>query len=149
MMRVTEVLEQHHRFCDDAFAAAEDAARRGDWPACTQALASFHRDLEQHFGAEETLLFPAFEQATGMSAGPTRMMRMEHMQMRSLVAEMEACLRTRDADGLAGAAETLLVLMQQHNLKEQNILYPMCDQHLHGAADLRERIGAALDTETT
>ncbi|MBI4754984.1 MAG: hemerythrin domain-containing protein [Betaproteobacteria bacterium] len=149
MMRVTEALEQHHKYCDDTFAAAEEAARQGDWPACTQALKSFHHDLEQHFGVEESLLFPAFEQATGMTAGPTRMMRMEHVQMRALVEEMEECLRARDADGLAGAAETLLVLMQQHNLKEQNILYPMCDQHLHGARDLRERIGAALATETT
>jgi iron-sulfur cluster repair protein YtfE (RIC family) len=30
----------------------------------------------------------------------------------------------------AGNAETLLIMMQQHNVKEENVLYPMCDQHL-------------------
>jgi hypothetical protein len=29
-----------------------------------------------------------------------------------------------------GNAETLLIMMQQHNVKEENVLYPMCDQHL-------------------
>jgi len=30
-------------------------------------------------------------------------------------------------------------MMQQHNMKEENILYPMCDQHL--AADLAALVG--------
>ena len=25
-----------------------------------------------------------------------------------------------------------MIMMQQHNMKEENILYPMCDQHLAG-----------------
>ncbi len=33
-------------------------------------------------------------------------------------------------DDYLGYAETLLIMMQQHNLKEENVLYPMCDQHL-------------------
>ena len=31
--------------------------------------------------------------------------------------------------------ETLLILMRQHNIKEEGILYPMEDQHLAGQAD--------------
>jgi len=34
------------------------------------------------------------------------------------------------ADDYAGTAETLLIIMQQHNVKEENVLYPMCDQRL-------------------
>lgn len=91
------------------------------------------------------MLFPAFENATGMRQGPTQVMRMEHGQMRALVGQMEAALAARDGEGYAGAAETLLILMQQHNMKEENILYPMCDQSLAGqveaiAAELARRL---------
>ena len=44
-------------------------------------------------------------------------------------------------------AETLLIMTQQHNMKEENILYPMCDQHLADVSEaligrLQEGIGA-------
>ncbi|TRZ68118.1 MAG: hemerythrin domain-containing protein, partial [Rhodocyclaceae bacterium] len=44
-------------------------------------------------------------------------------------------------------AETLLILMQQHNMKEENILYPMCDQALAAQVEqLSERISGELNT---
>lgn len=94
------------------------------------------------------MLFPAFENATGMTQGPTQVMRMEHGQMRELTEQMNQALAAQDADAFAGAAETLLILMQQHNMKEENILYPMCDQALAGqvdtlAAELQQRLDAA------
>ena len=65
-----------------------------------------------------------------MTMGPTQVMRGEHEQMRELVAAATSALVDGDADAYAGEAETLLIMMQQHNMKEENILYPMCDQHL-------------------
>ena len=38
----------------------------------------------------------------------------------------------RDADGFLGNSETLNTLMQQHNMKEESILYPMTDRVLDG-----------------
>jgi iron-sulfur cluster repair protein YtfE (RIC family) len=35
-------------------------------------------------------------------------------------------------------------MMQQHNLKEENILYPMCDRALAGDADIEARLRQAL-----
>ncbi len=52
--------------------------------------------------------------------------------MRELIAQMSEAVARQDSDTFAGAADTLLVLMQQHNLKEENILYPMCDRLLAG-----------------
>ena len=44
-----------------------------------------------------------------------------------------------------GIAETLLIMMQQHNMKEENILYPMCDQHLaEEAEELVQQLGVEL-----
>lgn len=65
-----------------------------------------------------------------MYRGPTQVMRGEHVQMRQLLAAAETALAKRDADDYMGNAETLLIMMQQHNVKEENVLYPMCDQHL-------------------
>lgn len=138
----TQPLHQHHKHCDDLFAAAEELAYAGNWDACAGAGARFLGELEAHFATEEQVLFPAFEAATGMSGGPTQVMRMEHAQMRELMAQLTAALAKRDRDAFGGAADTLLILMQQHNMKEENILYPMCANALSDAPGLD--VAAAL-----
>jgi DUF438 domain-containing protein len=73
-------------------------------------------------------------------------MRGEHRQMRDLLAQMKLALDERDGEGFGGAAETLLIMMQQHNMKEENILYPMCDNALGGSvvgATLAQRLAGA------
>lgn len=143
-MSVTSALQKHHKHCDDDFATAEEAAQNNDWTACAASFGKFHADMQAHFGVEETVLFPAFEQQTGMTGGPTQVMRGEHVQMRELLRQMEEALAQRNADGFGGAAETLLVMMQQHNMKEENILYPMCDQALGSDAGIMTKIEAGL-----
>jgi iron-sulfur cluster repair protein YtfE (RIC family) len=145
----TRILPEHHRHCDDLFVAAEDSARRDDWAAAEPAFARFRDHMEAHFAAEEDLLFPAFEAATGMSAGPTGMMRYEHGQMRALLTQLAAACEAHDGETYGGVAETLLMLMQQHNMKEENILYPMCDQALGAEAEgLGAKLRALLKTGT-
>jgi iron-sulfur cluster repair protein YtfE (RIC family) len=138
-MSITTPLFQHHKHCDEIFADAEEACGKGDWAAGAAAFELLHEQLETHFASEEELLFPAFEAATGMTSGPTEVMRGEHRQMRDLLAQMQGAVESRDGDAFGGAAETLLILMQQHNMKEENILYPMCDNAL-GTSD----VGASL-----
>lgn len=75
-------------------------------------------------------MFPAFEQATGMTAGPTAMMRNEHEQMRAILDDMAAAIAANRFDRCLGQSGMLLMFMQQHNLKEENVLYPMADQAL-------------------
>ena len=137
----TQILPEHHKHCDDLFVAAEEAVQSGNWAAAASACERLSAQMQAHFAAEEDMLFPAFEAATGNSSGPTRVMRMEHEQMRPLLAELEQACAARDDEAFSGVAETLLVLMQQHNMKEENILYPMCDQVLGPEA---ERIGARM-----
>lgn len=145
MQSITDGMLHHHKHCDDAFAAAEEAAHQADWASCQAAFGRFRDTLEAHFQTEEKILFPAFEQRSGMIGGPTQVMRLEHTQMRGLLGQMATALRARDKKGFSGAAETLLVLMQQHNLKEENILYPMCDQALGRDARLLGELAAALE----
>jgi iron-sulfur cluster repair protein YtfE (RIC family) len=148
MSSLTQPLHDHHKHCDDLFAEAEEAAHKQRWPACQTSFERFRRELEAHFSTEEQVLFPAFERATGMSAGPSQVMRFEHAQMRDLIDQMEQAAARQDANQFSGLAETLLVLMQQHNMKEENILYPMCERTLSGQGvavgeGLRDRLEAA------
>jgi len=139
---ITSPLRQHHRHCDELFSILEQSAAGHDWDSGFAPLVSFIAEMERHFHCEEDLLFPAFETATGMSQGPTQVMRMEHQQMRALMQQMQEAWTARDGDAFSGAAETLLILMQQHNMKEENILYPMCDQRV--AEDMGDRVSLAL-----
>ena len=93
-------------------------------------ISTFLSEMERHFLMEETVLFPTFEDISGMRQGPTQVMRMEHPQMRSLLARMSDAVTRMDRDEILEVGETLLILMQQHNMKEEGILYPMVDQHL-------------------
>lgn len=142
-MSITAPLLQHHKHCDELFANAEEACANGDWAAGEKAFALLRHELETHFASEEDILFQAFEAATGMRSGPTEVMRQEHRQMTDLLNQMQGFLAARAGDDFGGAAETLLILMQQHNLKEENILYPMCDNAL-GGSDVAASLTASL-----
>ncbi len=130
MSNIKNCMTDDHRHCDDLFAEVEQAVAAQAWERASAAFAGFAGAMQQHFAAEEELLFPAFEAQSGMTMGPTQVMRDEHIQMRELMAAAQEALAAQDADDYAGNAETLLIMMQQHNMKEENVLYPMCDDHL-------------------
>lgn len=144
MTSITRLLTDDHDHCDQLFAEAENAVQARDWTRADRAFAAFGQALDRHFAAEEQTLFPAFEARSGMSGGPTFVMRSEHLQMRELVEQMAANLERRDDAGFLGASETLLMLMRQHNLKEEQILYPMTDRVLAGDAGLVEGLRKTL-----
>jgi DUF438 domain-containing protein len=129
-MTIAEHLTAEHRHCDTLFSQLENVLDNEDWDAITTAWRALADDLLRHFAVEEETLFPAFEAKSGITQGPTRVMRMEHDQMRELLAEGDAAVAEHDAENLRGVVETLLIMNQQHNLKEENVLYPMCDQLL-------------------
>jgi len=135
MQTITERLTGEHRSCDDLFAAAEAGGVDGDLDAARKGLESFVGDMENHFQREEQVLFPAFEARTGQSQGPTMVMRGEHEQMRQLFRELQQSLEQGDSERFLGLSETLLMLMQQHNAKEEQVLYPMSDQVLGGESE--------------
>jgi hemerythrin-like domain-containing protein len=132
---IRELMAADHRQCDDGFVAVERRVAGAQWLEADAEFAQFRRAMLRHFDAEEAILFPAFEARTGMTMGPTQVMRGEHAQMRELLDAAGAALDARDADDYSGNAETLLIMMQQHNMKEENVLYPMSDQHLASQLD--------------
>lgn len=145
MTRISQYLTEDHEHCDALFAEAENAVAKSDWPRALGQFQSFARDTLRHFAREEDVLFPAFEDRTGMRGGPTFVMRSEHDQMRDTLTAMEQALQAKDGQQFLGLSETLLMLMRQHNLKEENILYPMLDQALAGE---EETLLAGMDAES-
>jgi len=135
MNTILDFLGSDHRACDDLFASAEAAAAQKNWDSARSLFERFQAAMARHLAMEEEVLFPAFEARTGMRAGPTQVMRMEHEQMRGLLQDMASAVAARNHGGYLGLSETLNMLMQQHNLKEENMLYPMSDQVLGEARD--------------
>lgn len=133
MSKIADYLGSDHRSCDLAFADAEAAALTGQWDKAATAFDSFRNGMAHHFLMEEEVLFPALLAANGPS-GPVQVMRMEHEQMNDLLAQLADALNARSRDSFGGIAETLLIVMQQHNLKEEQILYPIADRLLEPCA---------------
>ncbi len=132
MNTILDFLGSDHRACDDLFAAAEEAAASKNWNGARSLFSQFHQAMDRHFAMEEDVLFPAFEAKTGSTMGPTQVMRMEHEQMRALMRDMKTAVTAGKDTEYLGLSETLNMIMQQHNLKEENMLYPMSDRALAG-----------------
>ena len=135
MTTISAIMQHNHRQCDELYAAAEENVTKQDWDDADRAWQAFTSELFSHIDdREEGQLFPALEAANG-PAGPIAVMRSEHVQMRALVAQMNEALAARDQEQFLGLGETLMMLTQQHNMKEENVLYPIMDQYIADQAD--------------
>ena len=135
MSSISTVFTEQHHACDTIFADAEAAVADANWPLAEEKFNAFADAMACHLGNEEEVLFPAFEQKSGMMGGPTGVMKYEHIQMRGLIDEMKADVEKKDREHYLSASETLLILMQQHNVKEEQMMYAMCDRALGGDAE--------------
>lgn len=127
-------LTDQHRHCDELFARFEERAGEGDFAGARRAFDAFILPFERHLQLEEETLFPALEAKLGGPLGPTAVMRMEHGQMREILTSMLGALDAKSVEDCLGHSETLLMVMQQHNLKEERMLYPMMDRALGAEA---------------
>jgi len=127
---ISSFLTKDHRDCDEEFAVLENTVASENWTEVEKVFGKFTSDLQHHFDMEEKVMFPTFEERTGMSGGPTQMMRMEHQQMLQILSQMKDDVASKNKDHFFGLSETLMMLMQQHNMKEEQMLYRMADNHL-------------------
>jgi hemerythrin-like domain-containing protein len=132
-MSFQQQLTLQHSACDNAFAEIESQLESANWLGVERAFTQFLRDIEEHFDYEEQVLFPALEAASPMALQPVTVMRAEHEQIRELAADLRQAINEQQSDLTRGSLETLMFLIQQHNAKEENVLYPMADQLLSTA----------------
>lgn len=134
-MDIKTYMVQDHHDCDEAFATMERMASEEGLSAAKSVFDSFVAETERHFQLEERVLFPLFEQKTGMTQGPTQVMRHEHQQLRSLMQQMSEAQASDNKDKFFGLSETFMIMIQQHNMKEEQMLYTMIQQHMASEND--------------
>ncbi len=124
---IRSFFEEDHDRLDHLFVSAR-AQRESDPAQARGAFAQFRAGLERHIVWEEQVLFPIWEQKTGMAqVGPTAVMRAEHRQIHHLLDRVQATLSEQTAES-AAVAQALGDLLASHNMKEERVLYPAIDQ---------------------
>jgi hemerythrin-like domain-containing protein len=127
-MIITNYMRDEHRSCDELFVDAEKSVIDGDFTKAEEQFLLFSNETLKHFKKEEDELFVTFESITGNTEGPTRVMRFEHEQVRGLIGKMAEAVEKEDKDAYLSLAESMMILLQQHNMKEEQMLYAMCDR---------------------
>jgi len=130
MQSISEFMEQDHDRLDDLFNQFKEL-KASDQNKAKEIFSEFRTDLQKHILWEEEILFPVFENKTGMAdVGPTAVMKMEHKEIKHYLNEIFNQLTNGNIqtdDNEAG----LIDVLSEHNLKEENILYPMIDNSLN------------------
>ena len=130
MQSITHYYEEDHDRLDELFRTYQ-AKKRSDFAKAKEAFAEFKIGLQRHIVWEEDILFPVFENKTGMrEMGPTVVMRREHLQ---IGAALE-CLHQKVREGNPNTDEeekVLLDVLSVHNEKEESKLYPTIDRLLN------------------
>lgn len=123
-----DVLERDHHRIDEHF--ARFAASLTDGPLDTDALAAGSAGLRHHIYVEEEHHFPPLQRA-GL-IGPIMVMLREHGELWDLLAALESRVADRAGDLTAITAtwQDLEHRLEDHNRKEEQIVYPAGDQAL-------------------
>ena len=128
---VAALLEREHRQIDEGLEAF--AAPAGDTNEQLGQLTQAIEALRRHIYLEEVLLFPSLRQA-GMVA-PVFVMLREHGEMWRILDELEALAGSgADRAPMLALCGQLAPLLEAHNLKEEQILYPRTDDVVTGGA---------------
>ena len=128
METISGWMHNDHILIDAISERAVAAAAAHDGAALAREATLFLLRLRRHIEMEEGVLFPAFEQRTGMSdSGPSLQMRVEHEQMQPVLQQMQDAAATGDGVAYQRAAQALHEILIPHNLKEEQMMYPMLD----------------------
>jgi len=130
MDTICAFLKYDHERCDDLFYQAETSIAQRNWKSAIDNFRKYQDVLKQHIRMEEKVLLPAFEQTLVGGAEPVAMLRCEHRQIDGIVHRMWEAIQRFDPTDYVLHAETLTLLMQQHTLKEEEMLYPLLDRAL-------------------
>lgn len=124
---VSKFFEQDHDRLDELFKTFQ-RLKRSDFPKAKEAFKDFKFGLQRHIVWEEDLLFPLWEEKTGMAeGGPTFVMRKEHRQIGQQLEAIHQKVAEQNPDS-DQEEEALLTLLGSHNMKEERVLYPSIDE---------------------
>jgi len=127
-MSIKEYMTTDHRECDNLYTPLEVALNDGDFEKALELFIPFKNAMLKHFAMEEEVLFPKMEEFMGSGEGPIYVMKMEHSQIRSIINQLGEAIEDKNQEKALGLGETFMIMTQQHNMKEEQILYNMAEQ---------------------
>ena len=138
-----------HRVLKELFLEHQESLLDGDLTRGAERLEEFERNLLRHIRDEEDLLLPVYVRAGAIPGGPPVLFTGEHKRMQELLAGFKQTLsslaqtpdgRKRGILWLLDRQATFKNLMEHHDLREANILYPALDR-VTSEAERREILG--------
>lgn len=124
-MKISEYFEKDHDRLDELFVNFQKC-KRTDMPRARDFFVGFKFGLQRHIVWEEEILFPFFERKTGMSQGPTHVMRIEHRMIGERLEAIHLKVKSGNPDS-DQEERALLEILAAHNMKEESVLYPAID----------------------
>lgn len=126
-----------HEHLDELFLLHQEALLQLDLDLAAVRLQAFERELRTHIRVEEDLLLPVYQRAGRVPGGPPEFFTGEHQRLLALLARAAATLEQlklscidlhRGIIRLFDAEAVFKSLMEHHDQRERNILYPKLDQ---------------------
>jgi len=127
MLVESGTLAEHHRRCDELFAAARataDAARWGELGASVNAL---RESILAHFRYEEEHVFPLYEQWSG-EEGATEWLCAQHDDMRASLWLLGTFSAEADPRRYCGELADLQRAFDAHAADEERRMYPVFER---------------------
>ncbi len=137
-MTINQFMTADHRACDEQFAQLENIVDQGNFEGAKMMFEEFNKHMLHHFDMEEKVMFPQYSNCGGGHCDPTGVMLMEHNQMRELFSQMKDAIDSNNKDKFLGLSEALLFTMQQHNMKEEQMMYNFADEALDSQKIIEE-----------
>ncbi|HEX6999297.1 MAG TPA: hemerythrin domain-containing protein [Gammaproteobacteria bacterium] len=125
---ISGYLARDHDRLDDVLREVERLLGDRRETEARESFAEFCCGLDRHITVEEEILFPHFERESGITQGPTVVMRAEHGKMRQWMDAASTALAGGQGAAFTDAVDQLKALLESHNTKEELILYPMAER---------------------
>ena len=123
---------EDHRRCDSTWGEFEEHVASGDDAAAQGSWKAFHDQLLLHLQMAAAGVCPAFVGAWARPGGPPAVLGQVQAPLGGRGAQMAGAANGGDLQRVLDQGDTLLMLIQQHNAKEEAMLYPMTERALAG-----------------
>src|SRR5262245_55160515 len=134
---IIDYFEKDHNRLDGLFENFHEWKLK-DYARAREYFVAFKFGLQRHIVWEEDILFPIFEEATGLvNQGPTYVMRYDHRIIGEKLEAIHKKVQMKDPNSDVEEKE-LLSILTLHNEKEEQILYPAIQAIVDKAGNIQE-----------
>lgn len=133
MVSIKEFMTNDHRDCDELYILSEEQIAK-DFNSAKESFLKFYEATNNHFSMEEMVLFPMISPHM-QDANTLRSLEMEHESVRELLSKALKALEKKDINQFLSIGETMMMLLSQHNIKEEQSIYTLANIALADEAD--------------